>query len=291
MKIREKIDFTNKQNPESRFDIVRIEDIPQMQTKIHSSFHYHLLQFYALLFIKNGEGLHYIDFEKHKCAKGTILLIGKGQMHKFQESSNLKGYILLFHNDFITNILNTKEAFRIIQLFNSAIFKSITQLDRNEMLIISDKINNIKREYFDTNDNFSKSIIAGEVYTILSFLLRLIARNNNFSYNIKYIEKFVSFQALLEENVFQTTKVYDYAKALGVSTKTLNTISKTIIGEQAKKHINDYHLMRIKKILFDKSLSIKECAFQSGFEDVPNFYKFFKKHLNLTPKQFRRQFY
>ena len=31
----------------------------------------------------------------------------------------------------------------------------------------------------------------------------------------------------------------------------------------------------------------KEIAYKSGFEEIPNFYKYFKRQTQLTPEQFR----
>ncbi|MEM9341068.1 MAG: helix-turn-helix transcriptional regulator, partial [Bacteroidota bacterium] len=264
-KITDELDLTN----ERRFRFLKIKDLPKMQWDAHSSYRYHVLKFYALILIENGEGVHYVDFEEYPCKSGTVLLIGKGQVHKFEQDSVLDGHILSFHDDFLTNILNTKETFRIIQVFNHSIFNSVVQLGEEEMLNISNKIDQIKREYLDTFDDFSSSIIASEVYTILSILIRKNARNNDVSLNIKHLDKFFALQDLMQENITQTTKVDDYAKSLGVSAKTLNTITKSIVSKQAKSYINEYHLLYIKRMLSDTSLSIKECAFQAGFDDIP----------------------
>ena len=59
----ETIEFNNKQNPKSRFDIVSIEDILKRQTENHSPFQFHIIKFYALLIVTEGNGKHFIDFE------------------------------------------------------------------------------------------------------------------------------------------------------------------------------------------------------------------------------------
>lgn len=285
----EKIEFTNKQNPQSRFDIVRIEDILLNQSKDHSPYHFHILKFYALLIISEGAGKHFVDFESYDCKKGTVLFIGNGQIHRFMKDSSLKGDLLLFHDDFLS-FLNITEITKILQLFNTSLFESKIQLEKNEFWEISNRIITINKEYFDTNDPFSKSIIGGELFAMFSFLIRKSSYNHKIALDSKYLEKFIDFQKLLKDKIFETSKVEDYAKYLGVSSKTLNTITKSIMGKQAKTLINEFYLLGIKRILTDQNLSIKECAFQSGFDDIPNYYKLFKHHLKLTPEQFRQKF-
>lgn len=284
------IEFTNEQNPNSSFDFVKIEDVLKISSEHHSSFEYHILKFCAILFITEGNDKHFIDFKTYNCEKGTILLIGNGQTHKFNYNNNLKGYILLFRSEFLANLLTLNETTNVLQIFNTSLFEPKIKLENDQFDDIFNRIENVKKEYFHIKDGFTNKILGGEVYTLLSLLFRVSRAVKNTSVDAKYLATFLSFQELLKDQIFKTTKVIDYAKSLGISTKTLNTITKNIMGKQAKAYINEYYLICIKRILIDKKLSIKECAFQSGFDDIPNFYKFIRKHLNQTPEQFRENF-
>lgn len=284
------IEFTNAQNPNSSFDFVKIEDVLKIQHNDHSSFEYHILKFYAIIFITSGNGNHFIDFDTYNCSKGTVLLIGDGQTHKFSENTDLKGHILLFQNDFLGNLLNINETTNIFQIFNNSLFEPIIQIENNQFIDIISRIKNVKKEYFEIKDNFTSKILSGEVYTLLSILFRESKAIKNTSLDTKHLTTLLRFQDLIKNQIFKTTKVIDYAKALGISTKTLNTITKKIMGKQAKTYINEYYLLCVKRILIDKQLSIKECAFKAGFDDIPNYYKFIRKHLNQTPEQFRKNF-
>lgn len=290
MNKQKEIEFTNGQYPKSSFDFVKIEDVLKISSKTHSSFEYHTLKFYAILFITSGDGKHFIDFDTYNCSKGTVLLIGDGQTHKFSENTDLKGYILLFRNDFLGSLLTVNETINIFQIFNNSLFEPKIQLKKNQFLDVISRIENVKKEYFQIKDNFTSKVMGGEVYTLLSLLFRESKAVKNKSLDAKYLATFLRFQDLIKNEIFITTKVIDYAKTLGISTKTLNTVTKNIMGKQAKTYINEYYLLCVKRILIDKKFSIKECAYQSGFDDIPNFYKFIRKHLNQTPEQFRENF-
>lgn len=285
----EKIAFNNQHNPSSRFDIVKIEDILAKQSLNHSPYQFHSIKFYTLFIVTDGIGKHYIDFETYDCTKGTVLFIGNAQIHRFEKNITLKGYLLPFHDDFLS-FLNIIEITKILQLFNSSLFEPKVQLDNKDFLEIASRISTIKVEYFKQNDSFSSKIIGGELFTLLSTLYRKKSLTNKVTLNTKHVEKFIHFQNLLKDRIFETSKVEVYAKDLAMSSKTLNTIIKSITGKQAKTFINEFYLLAIKRILTDQKLSIKECAFQTGFDDIPNFYKFFKHHINLTPEQFRQKY-
>ena len=101
------------------------------------------------------------------------------------------------------------------------------------------------------------------------------------------MKEFVAFQDLVENNSFQTTKVQYFADKMNISTKTLNTITKSIVHKTAKQFIDEICTKQIKRLLINTKLSIKEIAYQSGFEETTNFYKYFKRQTQTTPEQFR----
>ena len=103
----------------------------------------------------------------------------------------------------------------------------------------------------------------------------------------QYLNEFVTFQNLIEQHVRTTIRVNDYARMMNCSTKTLNNISKSIINKTAKEFIDEISLKQIKRLLTNTSLSVKEIAFLSGFEETTNFYKYFKRLSQTTPEQFR----
>ena len=174
------------QNPKSSFEFVKIEDILKEQSDNHSSFKYHILKFYAILFITSGNGKHFIDFDTYNSSKGTILLIGNGQTHKFSENTDLKGYVLLFQNDFLWSLLTINETLNIFQIFNNSLFEPKIQLKKNQFLDVISRIGNVKKEYFHVKDNFTSKILDGEVYTILSILFRDSKAIKNILYSLSF---------------------------------------------------------------------------------------------------------
>ena len=85
----------------------------------------------------------------------------------------------------------------------------------------------------------------------------------------------------------RTIKVKDYADLMGISTKTLNTVTKSIVHKSAKAFVDEICTKQIKRLLLNTKLSIKEIAYKSGFEETTNFYKYFKRQTHTTPDQFR----
>ncbi|MEL6593175.1 MAG: AraC family ligand binding domain-containing protein, partial [Bacteroidota bacterium] len=116
-RILQQIEFDNKTNPQSYFEVIRIENLLARNLD-HDLGRNHVVRFFVVFFVMEGEGYHTIDFVDYKYQKGTVLLIRRDQIHKFFRSPNVKGYLLVFTEDFIISHLNKLEALKAFQLFN-----------------------------------------------------------------------------------------------------------------------------------------------------------------------------
>lgn len=179
------------------------------------------------------------------------------------------------------------EAQKTMLLFNELLGVPKLQLKDGDFQNVQQVIDRIKEEYFKVDDKHSLSIIRSEIHILITKLFRIKANSEKIDFERKYLKDFVLFQHLTEKNITKTTRVQDYAGMMGLSTKTLNTITKSIVHKSAKEFIDEICTKQIKRLLINTELSIKEIAYQSGFDETTNFYKYFKRQTQTTPEQFR----
>ena len=98
------------------------------------------------------------------------------------------------------------------------------------------------------------------------------------------------FNLLLLQNLNSSRSVKYYANLLAISTKKLNSITKTHWGFTAKEFIEEKIIYESKKILLETPDTIKEISYTLGFTEPTNFNKFFKKFTAITSLQFRQQY-
>ena len=283
----QEIRFNNKENPKSFFDIVKIEDLLQRDMG-HDICKYHLVKFYVLFFVIEGQGHHTIDFTKYVYKKGTILLIRKDQIHKFFRSSNVKGYLLVFTEEFIISHLNRMEALKAMQLFNDSLgFAKIELSEKETLSDFTTLLRHLEVEY-NIKDDFSIGITRSVLHIVITKLFRIKAKKGHFVEWKKSISQYLEFQKDVEENCFKSRKVQYYADRLGVSSKTLNNVVNSVVNDSAKAFIDERTILQIKRLLLSTDNSIKEIAYLSGFSDPSNFFKFFKKYTGNSPEVFRQ---
>ena len=56
----------------------------------------HRIRFYAILYIIEGIGHHFIDFKKYNYKKGTIIFISKEQVHRFVKNPDREAFFYYF---------------------------------------------------------------------------------------------------------------------------------------------------------------------------------------------------
>lgn len=90
--------------------------------------------------------------------------------------------------------------------------------------------------------------------------------------------------------VSQLPNVQYFADKLGLTANYLGDIVKHFTQKSALENIHNYMIKRAKELLLEnQKMNTTEVAYELGFEYPNYFSKFFKKQVNLTPKEFRLQ--
>lgn len=282
------IDY-NLKLPASNFDILRIEEF--LKADINQSYlKNHKTNFYILMFITNDVGRHAIDYNDFYYEKGTVLAIRKDQIHHFYSNPFVKGYLLLFREEFLNSYLNESEVVYTIQMFNELLTSPKTQLIGPDYNVVVKLLNSIEIETLKISDEYSQKIIRSLLHILITLIHRIKSQGYNKVQLSKYLKEFIKFQNLLEKNYRETKKVADYAQMLGFSSKKLNSIVKYVANKPVKNFIDEVIIIKIKRYLLHTNLSVKEIAFEVGFYDPTNLYKYFKKHTKFTPDTYKKRY-
>ncbi len=249
----------------------------------HSPYLPHRLNFYAILIITDGEVNHIVDFKVHILRKDDVMVISKGQTHAFDEYSAYKGYLVVFSESFMHKYMAQSTIARINHLYNYFINQEkINNPDRNQIL------SSMLKKELKSNSSSLPNIV-GSLLSI--YLLKLNEENirlSKVSVDNKQLDYFNHFRSLVEKNFSKTRDAKVFASDLSISYKHLNEVCKEIAKTTAKSFIDSYVILEAKRMLVSTSLSVKEIAFDIGFDEPTNFLKYFKKHTGLTPVEFRR---
>jgi AraC family transcriptional regulator, transcriptional activator of pobA len=128
-------------------------------------------------------------------------------------------------------------------------------------------------------------------------LLALLYQLNEFTTAANQWERgFVAPQQILLQKFIQLVNNYyiekrtveEYASLLFVTPNHLSHTIKTVSNKNALSFINERLITEAKSLIKHTALDIAEIAYQLNFTDPANFGKFFKKHVGVTPLEFRK---
>ncbi len=80
------------------------------------------------------------------------------------------------------------------------------------------------------------------------------------------------------------------AKNACMSKYHFSRLFKESTGESPYKYLCMYRIEKAKELLISTPLSVNEIAVRIGFDDVASFIYLFKKHMFVSPLQFRKHY-
>ncbi len=119
---------------------------------------------------------------------------------------------------------------------------------------------------------------------------RYITRRNSTSTTRKE-DMTNKFYTLMMENYREHKEVVFYADKLNVSSKYLSEVVKEVSGKSPKDWIIEYSLLEIKELLRNSSLNIQEITIKTKFLNQSALGRFFKRHTNMSPSEYREAAY
>lgn len=133
----------------------------------------------------------------------------------------------------------------------------------------------------------NQQAICGFIYALAGYVHY---KNANFSVSRnKNIDKIQRAQLLLRENLGGHISPATIAEELGVSYSLLREQFKSVTGMSMAEYATKQKLNLAKTLLTTSEKSIKEIAFETGYESMSRFCCSFRKHEGITASDFRKK--
>ncbi|MBN2766803.1 MAG: helix-turn-helix domain-containing protein [Paludibacteraceae bacterium] len=278
--------FVDSVTDNSMFLLKRMEDIYFNGNGESDSPHRH--DYYAIILVEKGSGVHYVDFQKYDIEDCSVYFILPGQMHQVVLNQMPKGWVLAFTSEFLISNSISDKLINDIYLFNHYGQSPPLPLSSSQMVIYQGLISQM--EHFSISlKNYSSEALGAllKLFLIQSNNHCNLVKHNNPQFIETTNHLLRSFRQLLDLHYKSKHKVSDYADMLAVTADYLNKIVKSITGKPAKEHIQSKILVEAKRTLLFSNISSKELSYELGFDESAHFNNFFKKSTGFTPTEFR----
>lgn len=264
-----------------RFKIRDVADLLKGKDLIHEL---HRHNFFFILALQVGEGVHEIDFTRYTVHDKSIFFLRPGQVHQLELKTGSSGYLLEFDATFYQPTDNLPSQ-RLIK----ASHKNVCAFDESRFKKLLSLLAYMFDEYTTKEEGYVEIIKAN----LDVFFIEYIRQSSNPGGTSKNVssyaqERLEDFLALVGAHVTSKKQVSEYASLLNLSTYQLNAVTKTTVDKSASEIINEQIILEAKRYLLATPNQVKDIADQLGYEDISYFIRFFKKHTGYSPEAFRK---
>ena len=243
------------------------------------------LRKYVLIWCSKGKATVVVDEKELQLKSCDVLTITSGQIHYFKKWKNAEGFILEFTLDFFCKNDNDIEL-----IFQNGLF---CHFDLNEVIavqnysIIQQQLELIQQELKLQPYQYLITIHSRIELILVEINRAKLERGDEIW---KPDALFLKFLELVRASFKHNYPLSQFATMLGTTEAKLNEQSKLHTGRTAQNVIYGLIASEAKRLLTYQNLSVKEVAYELGFNDPFYFSNFFKKFANISPKSYQQKF-
>lgn len=268
------------------FEVKRLEEYTAGQVSA-APFYQPLV--YELIWVKKGKGYYSVDLEKRRFSDHTLYCIVPGQIHRFQPEEKPTGYQVTFSDAFFRKNCSFRDLPFLLRGIAKKNMPPVISLNPEVEMEMEYIVSTMIWEY-EKENHYKTEILHGLLKILIAELSCRFDYPVHGQENMHAGEMNSRFMALLETGFTRWKQVADYASELAVSPSYLSQIVKQVSGFPASYHIQQRILLEAQRIAISQNGSMKNIAFNLGFDDPSTFSKFFKKCAGTNFTEFRRQF-
>ncbi len=249
----------------------------------------HRHDYFMVMLVEAAEGVHQIDFVDYELRANTVYFVAPEQIHHVTlAQSKPEGHVILFRPDFLQQYSISPAQLYDMELFFNCDEARPLELSAVAFASLIPYVRGIVAEY--TSDKPQKWDAVGAWLKLLLLECKRFKILQNVTYKTwdkRQAEIVKQFKNDVEHFFQKLHKVNEYADRQNLTSNHLNEVIKTETGTSAKDFIQNRLLLEAKRLARYSNLSVKEIAYQLGYEDVAHFSKFFKKNVGVAFTEFR----
>jgi len=239
---------------------------------------------------------HYIisvDFKIYDLDRPAVFFVNSNQFLTIVKATNDPAHLIYYNRDFYCVQIHDAEVACDGLLFNNIFEIPKVAFDELEMVNVQQLFSQIKEE-IELQDSSSEELIRVYLKQLILKATREWKKQNleNDPIMLQSAEHdfFRNFSRLVEIHFREKHAVADYADLMNLAPKTLSHKFKKLNLENPNEIIKNRIILETKRLLYYTDLSIKEIAYQLGYDDPGYFNRMFTQKLGNTPAYFRKEF-
>lgn len=237
------------------------------------NYHHHYT--HEIYFLISGQCRYFVNDKTYLLSKNTIIFIPKDTIHKnVYNSGNCERIVINIGSEYINeNILP-----HIEKIFEQQVYVP------DDFELIKKLLNNIGKEY-RKNDELSHELIKCYLTELFSYFIRNASRTVIDTASNPAIERLIKY---INSDFSQSVTLESAAHMLNLTPPYLSRLFLKNTGFNFKEYLLLIRIKNAKNMLKNTDNSIRQIAYDCGFNDSNYFSKIFKESTGLSPLQYKK---
>lgn len=236
-----------------------------------------------------GSALMSLDLRDYMLSAGMLGVILPDQIVQDKgHSDDFSGLFIVVSKDFVDGILPTmQKLFPLFMLLKDCPCISITESEQQSFVQYHAFLRSKVRQQ---SHLFRKEITQGVLSSLFYEIYGIYLQHNQQVRGPETLqeEQFRHFMSLLARHCKQERSVSFYADSMCLSSKHLSAVVKKASGRTAGEWIDSLVILEAKMMLKSTDATIQEIADELHFANQSFFGKYFKQHVGISPKAYRK---
>ncbi|OIN56048.1 AraC family transcriptional regulator [Arsenicibacter rosenii] len=242
---------------------------------------------FPLIFIWTKDKCSEIIHEGRKYILPINTIICLTEFHELTVNNELETRQIKFNKEFYCVLNHDKEVG-----CKGILFYGVNQIPM--LTIPDDKIEQFEiiwkifQTELESKDDLQLDMLQSILKRFIILCTRIYkAQNNLHQQSSTEVNIIREFNFLVEKNFRTKHTVKEYADILNKSPKTLSNLFSALSEKTPLQIIHERKILEAKRLLKYTDKSIKEIAYDIGFQDIHTFSRFFKKMEKMSPSSFK----
>ena len=269
----------------------------KVQDKERFTYPWHFHPEYELLYVIKGEGNSYVADSIEKFRTGDLVMTGSNLPHFWKEKTmtnneakliNIRYVVIQFSDTFLKEAISEYPEFQMIKdllkrsgrgiRFNPGftkkivqhIFKVVNATGFERILYMLQLLQKLA-----TTNKYR--LLAGELYEV---------ENYDFA-----SDRFTKVMHYLNTNYLNKVELENVAAVASMHPAAFCRYFKENSGKSLTEFVNHMRISYACRLLMEKKFSVSQVCFESGFNNLSNFNRIFKKHTGFTPTSYINEYH
>jgi AraC family transcriptional activator of pobA len=275
--------LVNPQNGNLAFKLFSFEDN-------HFFDHLQRNNYFSLIWVKEGKGTLKADFAAYDFNANTLFAFSPYQPYMIATDESLKGVAVYFHSEFFCIYKHHKEVSCNGVLYNNIYNPPFVAVDEPSAATFEMLCDQIRTEMQNPDlAQYELLVSYLKIFLITAARLKTQQQPQAAAVLSDNKEPFIlqKLKDAIEENFKRKHSPSDYAELLYITPKALGKITKSYFNKTLSSLINERIIIEAKRELYLTNKTVKEIAYELGYDDEYYFSRFFKVNADVSPQMYR----